>query len=141
MPDGVCHLDSGALGPAPLSAFVRHQASGISAMKFAIPLLALIFVLSACQHTEQALKWPDDSEIRDLLVGTWSSDIPADGNVTFNADGGFERISTNSPTVRGTWQIFRPDSGVVRVDAEGFEPALYTVRSVSPHHLVLLPPF
>ena len=111
-------------------------------MRFAIPLFTLFFLVSACQHTEQTLKWPDQSEIRCFLVGTWSSETPMSASVTFYADGRFESTSTSSPTVRGTWKDFRPDGSVIRVSAEGrSQPEIYTIRHVDVHLLVLLPPY
>ena len=111
-------------------------------MRFALPLFAFILVLSACRHTEQALGWPnDDADIPQLIVGTWTGDAAANCVITFNSDGRFERTSASSPTVRGTWRMFRPHSCYILVSVDGFEPEIYTVRHVITHRLVLLPPF
>ena len=110
-------------------------------MRLAIPLLALAALLSACHCTDQSLKWPEESEIRRFLVGKWASENPKIGNIIIYADGRFEIISTNSHIIRGTWQDFRPDGSVIRVDMAGSEPAIYTIRHVEAHLLVMLPPF
>lgn len=110
-------------------------------MRLAIPLLALAAFLSACQHTGQALKWPEEADIRHFLVGAWTSEPPMSGSIVFNADGRFESTTRSSQTIRGTWKDFRPDGSVISVSTGGSVPVLYTIRHIDAHLLVLLPPF
>jgi hypothetical protein len=111
-------------------------------MRFPISVLAFSLLLCGCRHTDQAQRWATAPEIRQWIVGTWTRESPkTNGHVTFGADGSFESTSTNTLMAHGTWRIFRPDTSVISLSADGFEPVLYTVRHVSAQRLVLLPPF